>query len=243
MRPRMILFDYGETLLWERDRDFLQGYRAMFQFITKNPNGVTPEEVHALSEGIFQEAESCRKFGYEIHEFQLLRTTAEIFGLEFSVPLKEVERAIWTNASKGGTTPHIEELLEYLSKEDIRTGVISNIGWSGGALKERIDRFLPENNFEFIIASSEYGIRKPNPFIFRIALQKAGLKPSEVWFCGDSTEADIKGAHGAGIFPVYYDNACEKDLHTEPDTQVDFNYLHIHDWTEIIDTLASMPTK
>ena len=59
MRPKMILFDYGETLLWENDFDFLQGYRAMFQFIAKNPNGVTPEEVYALSEGIFQDANSC----------------------------------------------------------------------------------------------------------------------------------------------------------------------------------------
>lgn len=239
----MILFDYGETLLWERDRDFLQGYRAMFPYITKNPNRVTPEEVYALSEGIFQEAESCRKFGYEIHEFQLLRATSEIFGLEFSVSFKEVERVIWTNASKYGTMLHIEELLKYLKKEGIRTGVISNIGWSGGALKERIDQFLPKNNFEFVIASSEYAIRKPNPLIFRIALQKAGLKPSEVWFCGDSVEADIKGAHGAGIFPVYYDNANEKDLRTEPDVQIDFNYLHIHDWVELIDTLTSMSQK
>ena len=243
MRPKMILFDYGETLLWEKDRDFLQGYRAMFQFITKNPKGVTPEEVCALSEGIFHEADSCRKLGYEIHEFQLLRTTAEIFGLEFSVSLKEIEHVIWTNASKGGTMPHIEELLEYLKKEGIRTGVISNIGWSGGALKERIDRFLPKNNFEFVIASSEYAIRKPNPLLFKIALQKAGLKASEVWFCGDSVEADIKGAHGAGIFPVYYNNADEKDLHTEPDIQVDFNYFHIHDWVELIDTLTSMSQK
>ena len=81
--------------------------------------------------------------------------------------------------------------------------------------------------------------------VFRIALQKAGLKPSEVWFCGDSVEADIKGAHEAGIFPVYYDydNADEKDLHTEPDAQVDFNYLHIHDWVELIDTLTSTLQK
>lgn len=236
----MILFDYGETLLWERDFDFLQGYHAMFQFITKNPNGVTPEEVCALSEGIFQEADSCRKLGYEIHELQLLRTTFEIFGLEFSVSFKEVERTIWTNASKGGKMPHIDELLQYLKEESIRTGVISNIGWSGDALKERIDRFLPNNNFEFVIASSEYAIRKPNPMLFKIALQKARLEPSEVWFCGDSVEADIKGAYGAGIFPVHYDYADEKASYVESNVQIDLNYLHIHDWTELIDTLISM---
>jgi putative hydrolase of the HAD superfamily len=37
------------------------------------------------------------------------------------------------------------------------------MGWSGKALEARIDRLLPENRFEFVIASSEYMIRKLNP--------------------------------------------------------------------------------
>lgn len=239
MRPRMILFDYGHTLLWEKDFDFLRGYRAMFELVAENPDGVTPEDVCAFSEGIFQEAEACRKLGFELHEFPLLRLTAEMFGLKFSADLEEVERTLWDNASWGGKMPHIDELLRYLRQERIRTGVISNIGWSGKALRERIDRLLPENEFEFVIASSEYAIRKPNPLLFRMALQKAGLDSSEVWFCGDNMAADIVGAHNAGIFPVYYDCAVEKSQFAGAEVQADFEYLHIHDWLELIDTLQA----
>lgn len=64
---------------------------------------------------------------------------------------------------------------------------------------------MPDSRFEFVIASSEYMVRKPNPRIFRLALQKAGLSPDRVWFCGDNVRADVEGAHAAGLFPVWYE--------------------------------------
>lgn len=237
MKPKMILFDYGHTLLWEKDFDFKRGYHAIFEHVGKNPNGVTSDEMYELSDGLFKDMQICRKQGYEIHEFPLLRCSAEALGVEFSLPLEDIENILWTNCSKGDKMPHISELLAYLKSEGIRTGVISNIGWSGGALKRRIERLLPEGDFEFILASSEYAVRKPNPLIFKVALQKAKLDPSEVWFCGDNLAADIVGAHGAGIYPVYYDCAAEIDPIVKRDVQIDFEHLHIHDWLELIDTL------
>jgi hypothetical protein len=41
--------------------------------------------------------------------------------------------------------PYADEMLRYISKRGIRSGVVSNIGWSGKALKSRIERLLPEN--------------------------------------------------------------------------------------------------
>lgn len=98
-----------------------------------------------------------------------------------------------------------DKMLDYINDRDIRSGVISNIGWSGSALTERINRLLPKNKFEFIIASSDYMFRKPSPMIFELALKKAGLNASDVWFCGDNIKADIEGSAGVGIFPVWYE--------------------------------------
>lgn len=240
MKPKMILFDYGGTLLWERDYNFPRAYQAMFDLVVDNPMGVTSEEVYEFSEDLFQKANVSREKGYEIHEFQFIRVAADYFGLTFSAPIEEVERVMWKNASTTGKMPHIDELLAYLKQNHIRTGVISNIGWSGGALKERLDSLFPKNEFEFVLASSEYAIRKPNPILFQIALhkatRKAELTPSEVWFCGDTFEADIAGAHAAGMYPVYYDVT----ENTKTDAQADYEYLHIGDWMELIDTLEKL---
>jgi HAD superfamily hydrolase (TIGR01549 family) len=60
-----------------------------------------------------------------------------------------------------------------------------------------LDRF-----FEIITISGEVGIWKPDPRIFALTLEKAGLKPNEVVYIGDSEEDDIKGARAAGLFPI-----------------------------------------
>ena len=64
-------------------------------------------------------------------------------------------------------------------------------------MKERFDRLLPNNHFEFIISSSDYMIRKPDKRLFEIALLKSGLTADKVWYCGDSIYCDVNGAHNA----------------------------------------------
>lgn len=71
---------------------------------------------------------------------------------------------------------------------------------------------IPTNHFEFVIASSEYLYRKPNRRIFELALEKAELSASEVWYIGDQYECDIVGARNAGLFPVWYIGAADMRL-------------------------------
>lgn len=239
-KPEMILFDYGHTLLYEPEFDFLKGEKAVFEYIKENPKKVTPEEVYKFGMQLFGEFRECRKLGYELHEWQMLKCKYDRFGISFSIPLEEVENILWTNTSPGGRMPYVEEMLHFLHERGIRTGVISNIGWSGKALTDRINRLLPENHFEFILASSDYCVRKPNPLLFNIALQKAGLDASQVWYCGDSIKADIYGAHGVGIFPVLYEGETEEKnsyANQNEGLAIDFHHLHIRHWEELMEML------
>lgn len=243
--PKMIIFDYGHTLLFEPEFDYLKGEKAVFRHITRNPHGVTPEQVNDFARELFDEAEICRKNGFEMNELPLLRLKYEHFGIELDISLEEAERLLWDNASPGEIMPFAGLMLEYLKVNRIRTGVISNIGWTGKALAARIGRLLPENEFEFIIASSDYGVRKPNRLLFETALQKAELAPSQVWFCGDNFKCDVEGAHLAGIFPVFY---TEKTIKSPYDKQneslaASFDYLYIHDWRELIKILEDIKAR
>ncbi len=242
--PRMILFDYGHTLLYEQDFSFLLGEQAVFKYITENPHNITPEQSNDFAGKLFADFDRARQLGFEIHEWQALRTQYERLGLKFSLPMDELETVMWDAVSIGSQMPKVERMLAFLKESGIRSGVISNIGWSGTALERRINRLLPENEFEFIIASSEYGIRKPNPLLFEIALEKAGLSASDVWYCGDSIKADVYGAHGVGIFPVLYTcktvERSDWTANQEEDPQFDFEFLHIHDWDEMVDLLKTL---
>lgn len=239
--PKMIMFDYGHTLLYEPEWDLLRGERALSEYLTENPYNLTPEQICGFSRKIFKNAEKARDAGCEYHEHQVLRLKNEYLGLKYSVSMEEAEIILWNGISVGEIMPGAGEMLTYLRKNGIRTAVISNIGFSGHALKDKIDRLLPENNFEFIIASSEYGVRKPNPLIFELALHKAGLEAGDVWYCGDRPDVDAEGSAAVGMFPVWYDNDMEcayrdKDKENPPSCE----HLHIKDWREMTDVLEKL---
>ncbi len=61
--------------------------------------------------------------------------------------------------------------------------------------------------FTTVTTSEDSGYRKPNPAIFRFALEKAGAVPENSAMIGDNYSADIVGAMAAGLRPVYFNPA------------------------------------
>jgi putative hydrolase of the HAD superfamily len=240
--PKMIIFDYGHTLLYEPGFNKLRGTEALMPYITVNPQNLTAKEIVDFNSNIY--AEYCRKsqsICLEMHNLCCMRLSYELLRLKFSVPIEEAEQIFWDNTSIGAVMPYADEMLRYISKRGIRSGVVSNMGWSGKALKVRIDRLLPDNRFEFVIASSEYMVRKPNPLIFDLALKKANLSASDVWFCGDSPTADVEGAASVGIFPVWYEDlTVENPFRESNSNEPNCEHLHIHNWRELVEILEGL---
>lgn len=238
-KPKMIIFDYGHTLLCEPQYDFLRGHEALFPYITKNKYNMTPEQVSDFSGKLFQKIGAVREIGMEMHEEQFQNFLYDYLGIEISISTSEAEEILWDNISPGAVMSNADTMIDYINDNGIRSGVISNIGWSGSALTKRIDRLLPGNKFEFVIASSEYMFRKPNALIFELALRKAELDASDVWYCGDNIKCDIEGSSAVGIYPVWYENKTIgnpwHDNKNGATPQCD--HLHIHDWLELIEIL------
>ncbi|MFI5271591.1 MAG: HAD family hydrolase [Ktedonobacterales bacterium] len=60
-------------------------------------------------------------------------------------------------------------------------------------LLDRVDSFL---------ASDAADARKPDPRIFALALERAGVAPAEALYAGDAVESDVVGANRAGMLSV-----------------------------------------
>src|SRR6185369_11929590 len=84
----------------------------------------------------------------------------------------------------------------------ITIGVVSN--WDT-RLKSICDGLGLTPLVDFIIISAEVGVRKPDPRIFQMALDKAGVRPEEAIHVGDLPEEDAEGARRAGVRPVLID--------------------------------------
>jgi len=57
--------------------------------------------------------------------------------------------------------------------------------------------------FEHAIAARDAGVLKPDPRIFALLLQRAGVLAERALHAGDDVVADVEGARRAGITPVW----------------------------------------
>lgn len=78
--------------------------------------------------------------------------------------------------------------LAELRERGIATGLISN---TGSLSRSELQQLLPPD-FDFshfadelVLLSAEVGLEKPDPKMFQLALDRAGVEPSSVLFCGE----------------------------------------------------------
>ena len=65
-----------------------------------------------------------------------------------------------------------------------------------------------------VIDSAVEGVEKPDPAIFRLALERTGVAPEDALYAGDIYSIDVVGARAAGLRPVLVD---EGDLYPDAD--------------------------
>lgn len=204
MKPKMILFDVGRTLLDYAEIDTYKGVKALMPYIVENPRNLTAEEIDQYTNKVFSLFDECRKALFEVPEQTILALVYDLLGLKFSISIADIERIIWNHDSVNIPVPHVKELIDGLNERNIRTAVISNLDFSGYLLRESLDALYPGNRFEFVIASSDYGIRKPHSFIFEAALTKTGLESKDIWYVGDKVSVDVNGSKAIGMTPVLF---------------------------------------
>jgi len=236
-KPKMILFDYGQTLVCEEQFDGIAGTNAVLNKCVSNPNNISAEDIQTLASEMNRDIgrydpETRHLYMIEVHNHSFQNYLYDYFGLAKIVSHLELETTFWNAASPGKPTLHIEEFLLYLKNKNIRSAVVSNISFSGQALEHRINTLISQNDFEFILATSEYVFRKPQKRIFELAARKTRLEPNEIWYCGDNGICDVDGAKAAGLFPVWYKGAYE-GYGFIPQNEC----LTIFDWQELIEVL------
>lgn len=112
--------------------------------------------------------------------------------------------ALWDRVIPGAA-----DALRSLEATGVRLGIISNHDGSVAA-RLRGQEILqvgpgPGVAVECIIDSGEVGVSKPDPRIFRIALDAMALDAGDCWYVGDMPGIDVAGARAAGLHPLVMD--------------------------------------
>ncbi len=91
--------------------------------------------------------------------------------------------------------PEVAEVLEALAPR-FHLAVVSNFD---GRLRMILEHLAVSKFFRHVFLSSELGADKPDPLIYRRALEVSGFAPNEVLHVGDDPERDWAGAKAAGL--------------------------------------------
>ncbi len=99
--------------------------------------------------------------------------------------------------------PHTVETVMELRIRGYRLGVITD----GLPVKqwEKLIRLGLDDFFDVVLVSGDVGVGldKPDPEVFKLALQRAGTGPEDSVMVGDKLHTDIDGANKAGLTSIW----------------------------------------
>ena len=190
-----VLFDWNNTLVqftWD-DELLAEGHRVGLLAIGRDdePAAFTVRYRDRVIE---------RGRPDEAYESLLLELLGEATDDEIDAFI-DAEHDAWGPAYE--TLGAAQALLEALRSRGIKTGVVLN-SWPdpGRVLRRDIERAGLTELLDTIVISSEVGMRKPEPGIFRLALEQLGVEPHAAMFVGDRLETDVQGAANLGMTTV-----------------------------------------
>jgi putative hydrolase of the HAD superfamily len=232
-RPAGVIFDLGDTVLHLESIDMISANKRLLEFAEGNTD-LTAEDIQRFADELSREALQVREDSmveYSIQSFQ--RLLYENLGISFSISPFELEREFWDAAIEYSPCEGIFDVLNLLDKHQIKTGILSNSGFTGAVLEEELAKHDLAHRFSFLISSIDYVFRKPHKRLFQIAVKKMDLEPQDIWFVGDRLEYDIRGAIDYGLYPVWYNPEGKPG-------EIDGEYLVVRSWHEFRDKIKSL---
>ena len=192
MRYRAILFDVDDTLLDFRTGNHNAVNRLMDELDYRDPHRY--EQYEAINLKCWAELEAGLLTQSQLKLARFVR-----FFDRYPVagdPKWAAERFVELLGQQSILLPNALEVVEQIAARlpvAVVTNGITAIQRSRMALSPLKD-YLTE-----MVISEAVGISKPRPGIFKIALDRLGVKPRDALMVGDGVNSDIRGANNAGI--------------------------------------------
>ncbi|WP_151736258.1 HAD family hydrolase ['Paenibacillus yunnanensis' Narsing Rao et al. 2020] len=207
-----ILFDLDNTLM-DRDSTF-RGFST--QFVCDKLGHLAPEEAQRVVEDIIVRDQD----GYR-DKNGFFRELSDVLPWDTKLSAEEIRDYYETNyAGHGAIMKDAIDVLEYCRSKGYVLGLVTN---GEQAIQDgKIDLLGLRKYFKAIVISGAVGIRKPDPAIYKLALERMETAAAHTLFIGDHPVNDIWGAGKAGMTTIWL-----KRNHAWDDS------LDVHPWKTI----------
>jgi putative hydrolase of the HAD superfamily len=230
---RAVLFDYGHTLADFRfgQENLLACYEEVRDILVARAYVEVPE-ASALVNDVSRQVAAKIISSYENQELQeldlislfdhALRAVGMQLPRELLRQIAEMEhRALIANIA---APEENLEVLRDLKQHGLKLGLVSNATLLAEMMHQDIERLGIASYMDKAVFSSEVGVRKPHPAIFRTVLEAVGVAPEEALFVGDRLHDDIWGAKQLGMKGVLtrqYRREEVEEVKVHPDHLID----------------------
>lgn len=206
---KMICFDVGDTLMTipaamvilndyllarslrrdpeQLEKQFMDSFRLFYyDRPAERVAKVTPESDRAFWVRVYDHILRSLELQRELTEDDLHRCCHELYD-------------IFTAADSYELFGDVEDGLRELKARGYRLGIVSNFAPTlrGILLAKGILHY-----FDPVLVSTEVGLEKPDPAIFKLALERSGLNAEDILYIGDHDRNDIWAPAQVGIDAV-----------------------------------------
>jgi len=184
---RAVIFDYGMVLTGPQDPGCHQALLRIIGLPPARFESLYWADRHAYDEGKLTGITFWQKLVHEAG-LNLAPGTVE--------QLSNLDARMWSTENPAMLAWQLQ-----LKQRGLLTAILSNIGDNVLASVERTFNWLPR--FDVLIWSYQWHMAKPDPAIYRLCLDKLGVRPDESLFLDDKL-INVEAAHSLGIKAIHF---------------------------------------
>lgn len=204
-RYQHIFIDLDKTL-WDFEKNSLETFREIFTKYDLQGKGIGSLElflveytrINDMLWGFYRKNQ-IKKVVLNIRRFEM---TLNEFGIDDLILATHIaDDYVHLSPMKNNLFPEARQALDFLYPK-YPLHIITN-GFEE-VQQKKLDVSDLRKYFTTITTSEEAEVKKPEPRIFELALQKAGARASRSLMVGDDLSVDIEGARNMGMDTMYF---------------------------------------
>ncbi len=229
---KAILFDLGNTL-YDKNLFVKQAFADVVKYLAKN-HRLNYRDTYNLLNRIWKIKTSHYEFIFD----DLLR----ILGIYSAELLTKTQEAYHGFKPAIKPYPGVRPMLNALGRK-YRLGLVTD--GHPAMQRNKISALGLNKSFDTIIYTADYSpqYKKPNPFVYRLAMEKLDAIPQETIYVGDNPYDDFKGARELGVFTVRVLQGEFKAVRLDADYEADVSINNIKGLARILTTKSTKATK
>ncbi|NIA06963.1 MAG: HAD-IA family hydrolase [Actinobacteria bacterium] len=246
---KAVLFDLGNTLLdfelANIERIFELGSHRVYDYLQQKGCRLPSFNNYHRRQlrRILWRVALARLIRRDFNGLDTLRRISLSMGHNLTRPELEEMVSLWYDplSNTARVAEELREVLDWLTKQNLKLGIISNTFVPGVILDGHLAREGLLDYFPVRIYSCDTKFRKPSRKIFRLALEKLSCPAQQVVFVGDVPRMDIRGARRLGMIGILKDYNQPRNFRDRwlPFTKPDFTITHMRQLKEIVAKLLA----